>query len=120
MCPVIVLQETIWVEDEEACPLPLPPVVTMVMLLHQLATTVYRLDHTHLDVKDHTPDVVQTESLEAINVCNQLAVAVLGVLKGSESGKVLAAHVQTHAQNMSQAGKALNHLLKNGGLTYHH
>lgn len=99
------------------CPLSLPPVVTMVMLLHQLATSIYRLDHAHLDMTDHTPDVIHAESVEALSVCNQLAVAVLGVLKTSDSGKVLASHVQRHALCMLQAGKTINHMLKNGMLT---
>lgn len=84
------------------------------MLLHQLTTSISKLDHAHLDMTNHTPDVIQTASVEAIGVCNQLAVAVLGVLKMSDSGKVLTSHVQVHAQLMSQAGKAINHLLKNG------
>ena len=97
--------------------MPLPPVVTMVMTLHCLATCVSRIDHAHLNTTDHTPNVIHTESMAAIGVCNQLAVAVLGVLKVSETGKMLSSQVQTYAQQMAQAGKSLNQLLKNGLLT---
>lgn len=107
-------QETIWVDTEEAWPVPLPPVVTMVMLLHRLATSISRLDHTHQTATDHTPDMIHAESVEAIGVCNQLAVSVLGILKTSEGGKALSAQVQMHAQLMAQAGKTINHLLKKG------
>lgn len=80
----------------------------MVMMLHHLVTSVSRVDHTHQGGADHAP----SGSVEVISVCQQLAVAVLGVLRVSEAGKPLAPLVQTHAQLMSQAGKTLNQLLK--------
>lgn len=51
---------------------------------------------------------------DTIVQCNHLAVSVLGMLKSSEARRGLSSEVQAYSQRMTQAGKALNQLIKRG------
>lgn len=112
----------------------------MVLMLHKLAVSISCLTRTFLEVdvhvtdtlwnhthhvpptdtlRNHTHQAPPTDTLpracaDAIAQCNHLAVSVLGVLKSSEVGRGLSSEVQAYSQLITQAGKALNQLVKRG------
>ena len=106
--------------EEGTEPLPLSPVVVMVLALHQVASSISALSNTFLEVNALPPHTLQAHSSDSLSAacadtiaqCQQLAVAVLSMLKSSETGRGLSSEVQLHSQLMTQAGKTLNQLAK--------
>ena len=98
--------------DENDTP-SLSAVVTMVMALHQVGAAFSSMTAV---VVDHAPsqpaDLENLPSSRPGGKCQQLAVAVLGMLRTTQQGTAHTSRVQAHSQHMTKASKHLNQLLK--------
>lgn len=121
------LQGMLWCVDGSPS---LTSILTMLLTLHKLSLATSTLskgflamavqeDHTPILAmagQDHASNALCTGSMETMALCNQLAVAVLSMLKTTDvavsSKATLASEVQSLAQDMTQAGKKINHLIK--------
>ena len=95
---------------------PLLPVLAMTTSLYQMGASFSVVTVAMVKECDHTPSSLP-DDLEGLCVsvgskCQQLAVAVLSMLRTSQHGKTLSAHVQTLSQRMAKAAKRLNHSIK--------
>ena len=115
---MFILQNDLWSGEDDTAP-PLPAVVTMVMTLHQLCTSISMVTLAVVEGCGHTADM-EGLCVSAGSKCQQLAVAVLSMLRTTVQGKALSTHVQTLSQHMAKAAKHLNHIAKTQVNTAHH
>lgn len=90
----------------------LSTVVTMVVALYQVDASFSSMTAAMVDHSPSQPADMESLASSPGGKCQQLAVAVLGMLKTTQQGTGYISHVQTHSQHMTKAAKHLNQLLK--------
>ena len=98
----------------------LSAVIAMVVALHQLIASFSSVIGVVMDdTPTHQPAIMESLYVSPGTKCQELAVAVLGMLRTTHQGKTHTAHVQTLSQQMAKAAKHLNHVVKTS-LNSHH
>lgn len=83
--------------------------VTITITLHEFGAAISKLTAA---VLESPGEDLASLCMGAGSKCQQLAVAVLNMLRTTQHGKLLSAHVQSLSQQMDKATKHLNHTVK--------